>query len=41
MYYLTSMLLDFSFMVDIEIVQKHRNGTGKFFQGSQLFWVPR
>lgn len=34
MYYLTSMLLDFSFMLAIEIVQMHRNGTGKFFQGS-------
>lgn len=41
MYYLTSMLLDFSFMLDIEIVQMLRNGAGKFFQGSQLLWIPR
>lgn len=34
MRYLTSMLLDFSVMLDVEIPQRNRNRGGKFFQGS-------
>lgn len=41
MYYLTSTLLDFSFMLDIEVAPMNRSEAGKFLRGSQLFWVPR
>ena len=41
MYYLTSMLLDFSFMLDVGIAQMNGNRTGKLLQGSPLFWIPR
>lgn len=36
MHYLTSMLLDFSLMLDVEVPQMNRNRAAEFLRGARL-----